>query len=371
MVINKKIRIVHVVYSFGTGGMEKGICTTIKHGSGDFEHIVLCLTSAGEMAQYLPCGTKVIALGKRPGNSLNFILKLRKILKQLEPAIIHTRNWSGMDGILAARLAGISMVVHGEHGWGMDDPFGLNMKRRLIRRILGVGVCQYTCVSNQIKDWLEKDIKVRKPVTQIYNGVDTAKFRPATNDERAALRKKFHFSFDTQIIGIVARLDPIKNHHHLIKAFANIRNNFPKAQLIIVGDGTERKKMEALAGPGVHFFGNRNDVEQIYRILDLFVLPSKNEGISNTILEAMASGLPIIAGNVGGNPELLTHGYDGSLIQHATSIEIERAISLLLYDQAVALNMGHNALQTVKGRFSINKMVSSYERLWRTIWSMY
>ncbi|MBA3037208.1 MAG: hypothetical protein FP814_12025, partial [Desulfobacterium sp.] len=101
-----RIRVVHVVYSFATGGMEKGICTTIKTGSGDFEHIILCLTSSGEMANQLPEGTPVISMGKKPGNSGRFILKLSKTLKQLKPDVIHTRNWSGVDGILAARLAG-------------------------------------------------------------------------------------------------------------------------------------------------------------------------------------------------------------------------------------------------------------------------
>ena len=131
---SSKIRVVHLVFSFATGGMEKGICTTINHGSSEFEHIIVCLTSSEEMARRLPQGTRVISMDKKPGNSFTFLYRLSRLLKQLQPAVIHTRNWSGIDGVLAARAGGIKTIFHGEHGWGMDDPYGMNPKRGWIRR---------------------------------------------------------------------------------------------------------------------------------------------------------------------------------------------------------------------------------------------
>jgi hypothetical protein len=116
-----KTRIVHLVYSFDTGGMEKGVATLVKSVSPEFEHVILCLTTSGKSESLLPPNRQVIELHKPPGNSPLFLLKLSRVLKNIGPDIIHTRNWSGMDGIIAARMAGIRAVVHGEHGWGMED----------------------------------------------------------------------------------------------------------------------------------------------------------------------------------------------------------------------------------------------------------
>jgi sugar transferase (PEP-CTERM/EpsH1 system associated) len=362
-----KIRIVHLVYSFDTGGMEKGICTTINHRSNDFEHIIVCLTSSGEMVRHLPEGTPVIAMGKKPGNSLRFLVELSRLLKRLQPAVVHTRNWSGIDGIFAARLAGIRTIVHGEHGWGMDDPYGKNPKRRWIRRIADLGVCEYTCVSKQMKDWLENDIKVRSPVTQIYNGIDTNKFRPAEKGEKGSLRRKLNLPEDTPIIGVVARLDPIKNHRSLFRAFETVRTVLPEACLLVVGDGPERKSLESQAGDGVIFLGNRSDVPEILRALDLFVLPSLNEGISNTILEAMATGTPVVATRVGGNPELVEDECTGILVKPGDFQSMASAILRYLEHADLRARHSEAGRQSVLKRFSIEAMVRSYEAIYRRL----
>ena len=127
--MNKKNKIVHVVYSFGTGGMEKGVATLIQNASSDMEHAVVCLTSSGDTVRLLPEGTQIIELNKAPGNSLLFFLKLTRTLKDLHPDVVHTRNWAGTDGIIAARFAGIRSVVHSEHGFGSENPTGKNRKR--------------------------------------------------------------------------------------------------------------------------------------------------------------------------------------------------------------------------------------------------
>src|SRR5208337_5441558 len=101
-----------------------------------------------------------------------------RTLKTLRPDVVHTRNWGGMDGILAARLAGVRAIVHGEHGWGMEDPYGLKPKRVMVRRFISLWVREYTCVSQKMENWLLDVIGVRKRITQIYNGVDSQKYHP-------------------------------------------------------------------------------------------------------------------------------------------------------------------------------------------------
>src|SRR5208337_2333122 len=134
-----RIRVVHVLHSFGTGGLEKGIATLARHASC-VEHVIVCLANSGTSHRLLPAHTPVIQMGKRLGNSMSFIWKLARTLKTLRPDVVHTRNWGGMDGILAARLAGVRAIVHGEHGWGMEDPYGLKPKRVMVRRFISLWV---------------------------------------------------------------------------------------------------------------------------------------------------------------------------------------------------------------------------------------
>jgi len=361
----KKIRIAHVLYSFGTGGLEKGVATLVQQASKEMEHIILCLKSAGDSVRLLVAGTKVITLGKTEGNSPFFILKLARKIRLLKPDIVHTRNWSGMDGIIAARMAGIRAVVHGEHGWGMQDPQGLHPKRILIRRFLSRWVDEYTCVSKEIENWLCNDVRVGKPVTQIYNGVDVEKY--CSGNGRDLIRAELGLADDIPLVGIVGRLDPIKNHPTLFRAFEAVRTVLPEARLLVVGDGSERERLENRAGDGVIFLGNRSDVPEILRALDLFVLLSLNEGISNTILETMATGIPIVATRVGGNPELVEDGRTGILVKEGDLQSIASAILRYLQHADLRARHGEAGRQSVFKRFSIQAMVRSYEAVYRRL----
>jgi len=360
-----KTRIVHIIYSFETGGLEKGIATLVTSASPEFEHVIFCLTTSGKSESLLPPNTQIIELYKPPGNSPFFLLKLSRVLKNLRPDIVHTRNWSGMDGIIAARMAGIRAVVHGEHGWGMEDPQGLHQKRVLIRRFLSRWVSEYTCVSKQIENWLCNDVRVGKPVSQIYNGVDSEKYCPGNGRDR--IRSELGLAADIPLVGVVGRLDPIKDHPTLFRAFEAVRTVLPEARLLVVGDGPERKRLESRAGDGVIFLGNRSDVPEILRALDLFVLPSLNEGISNTILEAMATGIPVVATRMGGNPELVEDNHTGILVRPSDPSALSNAILHYLENPDLIRRHGEAGRVRVNKSFSIPSMVRSYEAVYRCV----
>jgi len=237
----KKIRVIHVLDSLGIGGLEKGVVTLVRNASDDFEHSIICMRRTGLFANLFPEGTHIIDMKKPDGNSPGFVWQLSRLLGSLKPDIVHTRNWSGMDAILAARLAGIRNVVHGEHGWDMVDLGGSNFKRRLIRQIFSFGVKEYICVSEQLKTWLTEVIDVKQPVTKIFNGIDTIRFNPT--GDRHILHKELGLSGNATIIGVVARLDPIKNHKTLFKAFELVSKKHSDAHLVIIGDGPEFKKI--------------------------------------------------------------------------------------------------------------------------------
>lgn len=359
----RKIRVLHILHSFGIGGMEKGIAMLINYASDDFEHMILCLTETGDSRHLIPTTIPIYEMHKPEGNSFGFILKLTKKIKEIKPDIVHTRNWGGMDGIIAARLAGCKAVVHGEHGWGMDDPQGSSKKRKFLRRWLSLGVTQFTAVSKQIKMWLEEDVRVFKPVMQIYNGVD---FSHAQNGgERQGIRQELEMSDSAFLIGTVGRLDPIKDQTGLIDAFARLSKLRPDCHLLIVGDGPERKQLEQLKIDGVHLLGMRNDVAAILKQLDIFVLPSLNEGISNTILEAMAVGLPIVATAVGGTPELIAHEKNGLLVEPRDYPALAQAFARYLNDRDLRSEHGRINSAIIRERFSVEAMVAGYENVWK------
>jgi sugar transferase (PEP-CTERM/EpsH1 system associated) len=359
------IRVVHVVHSFETGGLEKGVATLASHASPDIQHIVLCLTRSGDSYRLLPPGTPLIELCKRPGHSLRFIFKLSRRLRELEPDVVHTRNWPGMDGILAARLAGIRNVVHGEHGWGVEDTYGRNRRRVMVRRALSHWVREYTCVSRQMIRWLRDEIRIVKPVTQIYNGVDTEAYRPDVDGAR--VRVDLGIAQDAFVVGVVGRLDPIKNHAVLFEAFAGVRESVPDAVLLVIGDGPESERLSRAAGTGVRLLGNRNDLPQLLGALDVFVLPSLNEGISNTILEAMAAALPVVATGVGGTPELIGDGSTGTLVPAGDAEAIRTALQRYHASRERRREHGEAARRKVVAEFSIDRMTGAYETVWRRV----
>ncbi len=365
-----RLRVVHVLFSFATGGLEKGVATLTRHAAPDIEHVVLCLSASGESARLLRPGTPVVEMRKASGNSLRFLWRLSRQLKRLKPDVVHTRNWSGLDGVIAARLAGLRRVVHGEHGWGMEDPDGLNPKRVRIRRCLSRWVREYTCVSRSMDTWLSETIRVRRPVTQIYNGVDTVAYAPAP--DRDALRARLGLPRGEFFAGVVGRLDPIKDHRTLFRAFARVREEFAGAALLVVGDGPERQALQAIAGPeaGVWFLGNRPDVPEILRCLDVFVLPSLNEGISNTLLEAMATALPIVATRVGGNPELVEDGAMGTLVPPGDPESLASAIAVYARNPALRLDHSSRARERATTTFPLEAMVSGYEAVYRRVAGM-
>ncbi len=356
--MNQKLRIVHILFSFSTGGMEKGIAMLVNATHQQIEHIILCIKETGESERLLPKGSRVISLHKSDGNSILFLFRLARMLKELKPDIVHTRNWVGLDGVIAARMAGIKNIIHGEHGWGVADPDGRNTKRVFIRRVLSWMTKEYICVSRQMVPWLENDIGIsRRRITQIYNGVDYIHYTPV----------KRNVSNNGIVIGAVGRLDPIKDHPTLFKAFEELKRSIPDATLMVVGDGPEREKLEKLAGDRIVFLGNRSDVPELMQTFDLFVLPSINEGISNTILEAMATGLPVLASRTGGNPELVEDGINGHLFDVGDWKHLAELMITYCIDRKKRSEHGKESRQIIVRDFSIDKMAKQYTSVWRRL----
>ena len=363
--------VVHVIYRLDMGGLENGLVNLLNRiPAARFRHAIICLTGYSEFRSRIGrSDVAIFALDKPAGNSPLTQFKLWRLLKQLRPAIVHTRNLAALGATLTAAVAGVPVRIHGEHGRDVGDLDGNNRKYQLWRRFFTPFVHQYIALSKDLEGYLRKRIRVPAvKVTQLYNGVDTDLFRPA-NAAREPLPRPDFAPPDAFVIGTVGRMQAVKDQLTLARAFVLLmRMAQPSGRplrLVMVGDGPLREQVagifeQAGAGALVWLAGERDDVPQIMRGLDLFVLPSLAEGISNTILEAMASGLPVVATAVGGNPELVEEGHTGRLVPRADPPAMAQAMLRYYNDAAECRRQGRAARATVERSFSMNAMVNSY-----------
>lgn len=368
---NQRSLIAHVVHHFHVGGMENGMINLINNMPSDqFRHAVICLDGYSDFRLRIQRNDVVFyALAKRPGRGLGWYLRLWRLLRELRPQIVHTRNLSAIEGQFVAMAAGISARVHGEHGRDVFDLHGKNHKYNLLRKAARPFIKHYIAVSKDLEQWLRNTVVVTPSrITQIYNGVDIVRFRP-----RSESRENFGPAgfADAQafVIGSIGRMAEVKDYPTLVRAFLQLLDMEPAARhdarLVIVGDGVTRTQcLEILHAANASQYawlpGERSDIPELLRAMDLFVLPSLGEGISNTILEAMASGLPVIASKVGGNPELIAEGENGTLVPAANQDELAQALLRYYRNREIAKTHGQTSRLMAESRFSIPAMVNSY-----------
>jgi sugar transferase (PEP-CTERM/EpsH1 system associated) len=326
---------------------------------------VVTLTPAATLRPRLPAGVAVHALVKRSGVDPATLGRLALLLCRLKPDIVHTRNWATFGAVPAARLAGVRTVVHGEHGRDGGDPDGLHPRRRWRRRLAPL-VTRFVTVSDDLRRWLVEEVKVpAAKVVRIHNGVDTTRFAPVAEGRQP---RAVGMGAEEIIVGTVGRLDPVKDQAGLVRAFARLAGSHPRARLLVVGDGPCRRELEALAEklvPGrVVFTGERSDIPTLLQSIDVFVLPSLGEGISNTLLEAMATGLPIVATRVGGNPELVEDGVNGTLVARRDPVALAAAIARYLDDALLRAIHGKASRERALVRFSLDRMCAAYAALY-------
>jgi sugar transferase (PEP-CTERM/EpsH1 system associated) len=233
-------------------------------------------------------------------------------------------------------------------------------------------VTRYVALSRHIQDYLQSSIGVpADAIAQIYNGVDTARYSRTVGLRAPIMGSPFNEP-GAWLIGTVGRLAAVKNQAGLIRAVASACSARERLRLVIVGDGPLLGELREVArAEGVAdrtwFAGSRDDVAQVLAGLDVFALPSLAEGISNTLLEAMATGLPVVATRVGGNTELVTHDVSGILVPSGSSAAIADAMLGYLTNPARARRHGVAARATVEARFSLERMVADYAALYESV----
>ncbi len=367
--MSKPINIIHVVRTLDVGGLENGLVNILNHLDNRFAHTVMCMSRSGRMAERIRNPQVKIVEMHLPMNRFRFpVIRLARGFQSIAPDIVHTRGWSTVDAILAAKLAGVPYVVHGEHGREAGDPNGQNRKRNIVRKFLSPLVNRFVTVSDDLKFWMIQKVGIpESKVITIHNGVDTRRFSPGG---RRACRLSLGLNDSVFTIGTVGRLDPVKDHKSLLQAFLPIARSARPACLIITGEGPMRRAIESLSSElgiagKVRLLGERHDIPEIFKACDVFTLTSISEGVSNTILEAMASGLPVVATRVGGNPELLDDGVSASLVNARDVAGLTAAYESYLYDPELRSRHGLNARARAEQKFSLERMASRYAQLYQ------
>jgi sugar transferase (PEP-CTERM/EpsH1 system associated) len=368
--------VAHVVYRFDTGGLENGVVNLINHlGDDEFRHVVVALTEVTDFARRIRrADVRCIALHKRPGQTWWLYPRLLRLLRALRPAIVHTRNLAALEVQPVAWAAGVPVRIHGEHGRDVGDYDGSHRGYQRQRRLYRPFVQHYVALSRDLRQYLVDKVHVPPArITQVCNGVDTQRFHPAAGGGAEPIAG---CPFDPQrhwLVGTVGRMQTVKDQPTLARAFVHALAVAPalraRLRLVLVGDGPLRADCEAvLAAAGVRELawlpGERADVPALMRGLHAFALPSLAEGISNTVLEAMASGLPVLATAVGGNPELVDEGRTGHLLPPADAPALARALAALATDPAHAAALGRAGRAAAEARFSLQAMVAAYRAVY-------
>jgi sugar transferase (PEP-CTERM/EpsH1 system associated) len=363
--------VAHIIFRLDYGGLENGLVNLINRIPEDrFRHAIICLAGFSDFRQRIRrTDVQIYSLDKRPGKDLGVYVRLWRLLRRLKPAIVHTRNLGTVDLQWVAAASGVRRRVHGEHGWDAADVRGNNPRNLFIRRVCRSVIQRYVAMSRDLAAWLQSAVHVpASRITQIYNGVDTQRFShegsvPSDLPWSTASDRPFVF-------GTVGRLDAVKNQLQLLDAFASLDSDSrDRCRLLLVGNGAMEATLKERAAQlgmmsSVWFAGARNDIPELMRAMDVFVLPSLNEGISNTILEAMASQLPVIAAAVGGNPELIANEATGILYESVQVASLAQAMLRYYRDPQLARRHGTAGRERVVDCFSLNSMVAGYLRVY-------
>ncbi len=357
------VPILHLITELDTGGAQKALARLLSRlNRRRFAPAVACLYNGDKAVarEIRTLGIPVTDLGMTAKWRLDAFWRLYLLLRRQRPIILHTWMFhANIPGRVLGRLAGTPIIISSERTMGQESRW-----RYRLNRVTDPLTNHVICVSRQVADFVVREVGIpQQKVVVIPNGIDLQAFAhlPARRQARAALG----LPPDKPIVGTVARLDPVKRLDILLQAAASLRD----VHAIIVGDGPERIRLEALSRQlgmysRVHFAGEQEDVRPWLAAMDVFVLASDWEGMSNALLEAMATGLPTVATAVGGTPEVVIDGVTGSLVPPHEPAALARAIERLLADFDLRQRMGNAGRERVRKHFSVEEMVRATESLY-------
>ena len=379
------IRVLHVITRMVRGGAQMNTLATVlgldngiwrsELATGPSEgpegSLEIAARVAGARLIHIPDLVRPIA----PARDARALGQLVRLIRRERPHVVHTHtSKAGVLGRVAARLCRAPVVVHTPHGHVFHS------YESRVRTALFIGaerLCgrladrQIALTEGCRRDHLALRIAPADRFVTIHSGVDFSPFE-AARPRREAVRRELGLPPGAMVLGTVGRLAPIKGQRYLLEAFAALRQSAPRLQLLLVGDGELRADLEQLAErlgcrEQTRFLGLRRDVPELLAAMDLFALPSLNEGMGRVLLEAMALELPIVATEVGGIPDLVEDGETGLLVPPGDSVALGEAIQRLLAAPELAKRLGRQGKARATPHYSQEAMVARIEALYREL----
>lgn len=354
------MKIVQVIPYFCFGGGET-MCENLTYALMRMGHQVTAVSLYGERTpislRMEQAGVKLVYLDKKLGLDVSMIPKLVSVFRQERPDVVHTHLDVIKYAVPAAKLAGVGRCVHTVHNVADKEAEG-RLQKLTNTFFYRLGWSTPVALSPQVQQTVLPFYGLKQEqVPVIYNGIDLSRFRPKSDYSQG----------DTVELVHVGRFTPQKNHDRLLRAFAALYENHPQCRLTLVGDGELRQQIEELVktlrlSRAVTFAGAQADVRPYLERADIFLLPSDYEGIPMTIIEAMATGLPIVATAVGGVPDMLKPEESGLLVP-LDAEAVTRACARLVEDPALRECLGRNARADTR-RFSAECMAEAYVRVY-------
>ena len=362
------IPILHLITELDIGGAQKALARLLAHiDRRRFAPAVVCLYNGDKAVarEIRALGIPVTDLGMTAKWRFDALWRLYRLLRREHPVILHTWMFhANIPGRVLGHLAGVPIVISSERTMGQESRF-----RYALNRLTHPLADRVVCVSQRVADFAAGVIGIPpQKLVVVPNGIPVEEFQM---DNKAETRAALGISVTSLVIGTVGRLHPVKGTRHLIEAFAQCRTSC-QLVLLVIGDGPQRAQLESLAqrlgiADRVYFLGNRTDVPRLLQAMDVFVLPSEWEGMPNAALEAMATGLPVVATAVGGTPEVVVDGVTGLLVPPRNSEALAQAIAQLLADPELRRRMGQAGRERVEQLFSVEQMVRKTEALYEEL----
>ena len=351
--------------------MERGLLNLVNYGHQDrFRHVIMCLTEAGEFSRQIKSDTcRVIEFHKKPGNDLSLPSQIAQAVRDHGISLLHARGWPTLlETALAARLAGIDATVYGFHGKTVNELAGIGVGRRLAQAIAIRSYSAVITLNSRMRHELSREAFLSESsITVIPNGVDCQAFCP--QGRKPELRSRYGLPQHRLIVGNIARLDPVKNHGIILRALSRVSAKLERPYFLLVGDGEERTALDNMINElglrqDVRMIGFSAQVAEMLNCMDIYVQSSFYEGFSNTILEAMACGLPVVSSDVGGSRDIVCENREGLFFDPQDEGGLVQALRVLQCDAEKLASFGQAARDRAVRDFSIARMVSEYETMY-------
>jgi sugar transferase (PEP-CTERM/EpsH1 system associated) len=366
--MQRQIRIAHVVYKLDVGGLERVVINLMKNlPRDDYDASLYCLKEGGNLADELEDdGYRVHYMYKKDRVDYALFFKIAKLFKHERVEIVHCHNIGAvLYGSIGSKLARAAGTVYTAHGTYSANRFGKFRYSKFLP------VNKVVTVSGEARRAMLATGQVGpNDVSTLPNGIDTDLFN--VDVDTHDIKHQIGIPGGVPVFGIVARLSPEKQHNVLLDAMALLGGAAAASVLVVVGDGPIRSQLETHAveagiADRVFFLGERRDVPRLLKIFDVFVLSSRFEGLSLTLLEAMAAGLPIVATDVGGNAEVVVDGKTGLIVEQGVAGALASAMEKIGTNPNLAREMGDLGRKRVVEQYSLEAMVKGYDAIYHEI----